>query len=223
VTFSHNLWISNQSRNPKSKGKVQFVNNVVYNWGKVGFVGGHSAGEHFVDVVGNYFIKGPSSSDTFAGEFADTDKLYQAGNMLAAGRSGKLEGRALEGADFRAATVVGKPWSRLVGIDAPDEAYRKVAGSAGCSLHRDSVDRRLIEDLTSLGNRGAVVSDPEEMGGFGSIEGGVAAKDSDGDGLPDEWEVAHGLDPHDAKDGMKVERERYAMVEIFLNGLVAGK
>ena len=44
VTFSHNLWINNQSRNPKAKGTVQYINNVVYNWGTNGYVGGHSAG-----------------------------------------------------------------------------------------------------------------------------------------------------------------------------------
>jgi hypothetical protein len=36
VSFLRNLWISNQSRNPKSKGKVQYINNVVYNWGVSG-------------------------------------------------------------------------------------------------------------------------------------------------------------------------------------------
>ena len=33
TTFSHNLWIDNKSRNPKGKGHVQYINNVVYNWG----------------------------------------------------------------------------------------------------------------------------------------------------------------------------------------------
>jgi pectate lyase len=220
VTFSHNLWISNASRNPKSKGKVQYINNVVYNWGKVGFVGGHSAGEHFVDVVGNYFIKGPSSSDAFAGEFAETDKVYQAGNVLCAGRTGKLEGRELAGKDFRGATVVGKPWSTLTQVDTAEEAYQKVAAGAGCSLRRDAVDKRLIADLMSLGRRGSVVSDPSEMGGFGRIEGGVAAKDSDGDGIPDEWEVAHGMVPRNSKDGNRVDGSGYTMVEVYLNGLV---
>jgi pectate lyase len=32
ITYSHNLWINNQSRNPKAKGRIQYVNNVVYNW-----------------------------------------------------------------------------------------------------------------------------------------------------------------------------------------------
>jgi hypothetical protein len=58
LTLSHNLWIDNKSRNPKGKGKIQYVNNVVYNWGVDGYVGGHSAADHYADLVGNYFIAG---------------------------------------------------------------------------------------------------------------------------------------------------------------------
>jgi len=43
VTLSHNLWMSNESRNPKVKGTVQYINNVVYNWGETGLCGGHSS------------------------------------------------------------------------------------------------------------------------------------------------------------------------------------
>ena len=44
ITYTHNLWINNQSRNPKAKGRIQYINNVVYNWGVCGLVGGHSGG-----------------------------------------------------------------------------------------------------------------------------------------------------------------------------------
>lgn len=43
VTFTHNLWIDNKSRNPKAKGTVQYVNNIVYNFGGGGgYIEGHS-------------------------------------------------------------------------------------------------------------------------------------------------------------------------------------
>ena len=84
VTFTHDLWINNQSRNPKAKGTIQYVNNVVYNWGGAGgFVEGHSANDSYDDVVGNYFIAGPDSADRHA--FAMgllTDKVYSAGNFI---------------------------------------------------------------------------------------------------------------------------------------------
>jgi hypothetical protein len=73
LSLSHNLWIHNKSRNPKGKGHIQYVNNVVYNWGVDGYVGGHSAAYHYADLVCNYFVKGPESSDLFIGEFTKTD------------------------------------------------------------------------------------------------------------------------------------------------------
>jgi hypothetical protein len=48
--------------------------------------------------------------------------------------------------------------------------------------------------------KGKLIRDPAEVGGFGAIKGGPIPKDSDGDGIPDVWEVAHGLNPKDASD-----------------------
>src|SRR5471032_76767 len=100
ITYSHNLWINNQSRNPKAKGKIQYVNNVVYNWGVCGLVGGHSAADHFQDVVGNYFIAGPNSNSHAVGECAKTDHIFLKGNFVDADKDGKLNGRELAPADF---------------------------------------------------------------------------------------------------------------------------
>ena len=102
VTFSHNLWISNQSRSPKSKGIVQYVNNVVYNWGVCGYVGGHSGAGHTADLVNNYFIKGPNSNNRFAGEFTATDHIFQKGNFIDMNRDGKLNGVLAKPEDFGA-------------------------------------------------------------------------------------------------------------------------
>jgi hypothetical protein len=43
ITVARNLWVNNQSRNPKGKADMQYINNVVYNWGSNGYVGGHSS------------------------------------------------------------------------------------------------------------------------------------------------------------------------------------
>jgi hypothetical protein len=202
VSFIRNLWISNQSRNPKAKGHVQYVNNVVYNWGVAGYVGGHSGTNHWADVIGNYFIKGPSSGAHFAGEFKSTDQIYQSGNYVDLDADGKLNGRPVTPADFGAQdgpTLLSTPTVLPpvpVAVLGAAEAYQKVVAGAGDSLHRDAVDRRLLDDLTSLGVRGQTVRDPEEMGGFGDIAGGKVIPASGGDGIPDTWKVSHGLDPH---------------------------
>jgi len=147
VTFARNLWISNQSRNPKSKGLVQYINNVVYNWGVCGYVGGHSAGDHAAVVENNYFIKGPNSNEHFAGEFKPTDHIYQSGNFIDLNTDGVLNGRLAKPEDFGTgadaptlenSTTLHSPVP--VKMDSAEIAYQKIISAAGCSLHRDSVD-----------------------------------------------------------------------------------
>jgi pectate lyase len=227
VTFSHNLWISNQSRNPKSKGIVQYVNNVVYNWGVCGYVGGHSGADHAADLIGNYFIKGPSSGHTFAGEFKSTDHIFQQGNFVDLNADGALSGRPVEAADFGAGdnAPVLIPASGVtppvpVKIDAAPDAYKKIAASAGCSLSRDSVDTTLIGDLTSLGKTGSTISDPAQMGGFGQLQSGPDKIKTSGDAIPDAWKTAHGIalsDPNAASGDYN--HDGYTNIEKFLNGL----
>ncbi len=165
ITYSHNLWINNQSRNPKAKGRIQYINNVVYNWGVCGLVGGHSEADHFLDAVGNYFIAGPDSNSAHAvGEFKPTDHVYQKGNFVDADKNGKLNGRELIAADFGrgedAPTFVTDyavaPLTNVTVESAPDALARVLAG-AGCSQHRDAVDARLIDAVKSYGTRGKII------------------------------------------------------------------
>jgi len=237
ISLSHNLWMSNESRNPKVKGTVQFVNNVVYNWGGTGLCGGHSGANHDLDVINNYFIKGPSSNDHFAGEFFATDHVYQAGNYVDLEADGKLNGQLAAPEDFHRAneksytlpTFVNAPAMHppiAITTDSAEAAYGKVAAGAGCSLHRDAVDLRLIGELTSLGLKGKTLPhlDPQGealAGGLGEVKGGPTPVDTDQDGIPDEWEKAHGLDPKDPADAAKTDASGYTNLEVYLNSLAS--
>lgn len=65
VSLIRNLYIDNKTRNPKVKGKNEFINNVVYNWGGGGgYIAGDSDGQSYANIVGNIFISGPSTSVT---------------------------------------------------------------------------------------------------------------------------------------------------------------
>ena len=45
--------------------------------------------------------------------------------------------------------------------------------------------------------------------------------DSDGDGMPDEWEIRHGLDPQNPDDRNKISADDdYTMLEVYLNDLI---
>ena len=100
VSLIKDLYISNKTRNPKVKGKNEFVNNVVYNWGVSGFVGGHSAENHYQDVINNYFIAGPNSNENFLAMFTTTDHVYHQGNYVDMNKDGILNGRLVVDSDF---------------------------------------------------------------------------------------------------------------------------
>jgi hypothetical protein len=224
VTFSHNLWISNQSRNPKAKGTVQYVNNVVYNWGVCGLVGGHSAADHQLDVINNYFIKGPDSGNHFTGEYADTDNVYQSGNMVDLNRTGKLEGRVATAADFGPATMVQSPAIKpavAVTLDDAPTAYEKVIASAGASLHRDSIDQKLIDDVRSLGLRGTILKNVADKDLTVTIPPAPAPTNTAGDGIADTWKLAHSLSLTDPSVATRLNPDGYTTIERYLNDLAA--
>ena len=58
-----------------------------------------------------------------------------------------------------------------------------------------------MADLASLGKTGSFISDPSEMGGFGEIKGGAVPIDTDQDGIPDDWEKDHHLNPRESDAG----------------------
>ena len=225
TTFSHNLWIDNKSRNPKGKGHIQYINNVVYNWGVDGYVGGHGGADHYADLIGNYFIKGPDSSDSFIGEFTKTDHTYQAGNFFDANKDGKLDGRPVTQADFEHvhATILPEPFAKPevpVHIDPAKKIVHEIAANAGDSLCRDSVDARLVKQLLSFGTEGKLIADETEVGGNPPQVEGKASVDTDGAGIPDTWERKHHLNPKDPADARKIDpRTGYTNLELYLNQL----
>ncbi|HEY4063006.1 MAG TPA: hypothetical protein VGM30_13965 [Puia sp.] len=223
VTIHHCLWADNQSRNPKAKAKIEYVNNVVYNWGVSGLVGGHSAADHYQDVVGNYFIAGPNSNESFLAMFTATDHVYQRDNRVDLNKDGILNGRAATTEEFakEKCTLLSEPTflsKNDVRITTPEAAYKIVIAQAGASLHRDAIDSRIIGYVTSLGKAGKIIRTVAEAGGQPAVaEVHSTRKDQDGDGIPDDWETAHHLNPKDAADAKTISAGGYSNLELYLN------
>lgn len=224
MTLSHNLWIDNESRNPKGKGHIQYINNVIYNWGVSGYVGGHSELDRYADIIGNYFIKGPSSkNDSFFAMFWPSDHVYQANNKVDLNKNGKLDGRTVLDRDLVQATAkVDKQsvldFARPVQTDSPEMAFKKVIELAGASICRDSVDQRMLRQTLSLGTVGRIIDSEDQVGGAPPLRQGKAPQDSDQDGIPDAWEVTHNLNPQDSADASKIDPSNgYSYLEEYIN------
>ena len=115
-----------------------------------------------------------------------------------------------------------------------DKAYEQVMNYAGCCNYRDEVDKRIISDtrkgtatFTGEGNKPGFINSPKDTGDSPwpelSIAGLSAPVDSDGDGIPDEWEIKNGLDPNNPVDGNTKTKDpngQYTNLEVYLNSLV---
>lgn len=226
ITVYQCLWTGNQSRNPKAKAKIEYINNVVYNWGKSAFVGGHSATDHFQDIVGNYFIAGPSSTYEFISMFTATDHVFQNDNFVDLNKDGKVNGRLITNEDFiqQKATVLNEPSvmkNSSVSIKKADEAWKTVMKEAGSSFKRDKIDKRIISYFKSLGKKGAIFKTETAAGGQNTVKPHFNKdKDTDLDGIPDRWEKQNSLDFKNPKDASIITNSGYSNLEIYLNKLV---
>lgn len=57
---------------------------------------------------------------------------------------------------------------------------------------------------------------------LGMCDGERMMKDTDGDGMPDDYETEQGLDPNNAADGAVTGADGYSNLERFLNGVASG-
>src|SRR6516225_6941705 len=193
-TWAYNIFASAHNRSPLAKANTQFINNIVYNF-QAGYTAGNTSGRFSHDIVNNYFITGPSTTnarDAFY-QMNTNQSVYASGNYEDSNRNGRLDGSPVSPSGV---TVLGSPWSPttqdLPTLSAAD-AYANDVANAGASLHRDSVDAQVIADVASLGRSGHMWSSQTQTGlpnnGYGTLNDGPALVDSDGDGLPDDWEV----------------------------------
>lgn len=135
-------------------------------------------------------------------------------------------------------------------VQSAADAYASVLAGSGATLpRRDAVDTRVIgmvrsgqvgdarasaEDSARASEVGyaekwvkeleegvtkGFITNPAQVGGYPEYKGEPYA-DGDGDGLPDAWETAHGLNPADPADASAdLNGDGYANIEDFLNGL----
>jgi hypothetical protein len=227
-TWYANLFANAHNRCPLAKANTQYVNNVVYNY-QAAYTAGNSAGVFSHDVVGNYFIIGPSTTSAANAFYqVDNQSIFASDNQLDDNRNGSLDGTPL-GAPA-GAVALQAAWSAdtaSIPTTSASDAYAEVIAHAGASLHRDQVDAQVVANVTSLGSAGSLWTSQSATGlansGYGTLAGGTPPLDTDGDGMPDAWELRYGLDPHSPADADgDFDGTGYTNIEKYINGLVDG-
>lgn len=138
-----------------------------------------------------------------------------------------------------------KPFSMPhITIMKAEEAYEFVLNNVGATLpKRDAVDERIIKQVrtgkieskdgleNAIGKefikrrlpadsyKKGIITHPDQVGGYPEYKG-KAYKDSDNDGIPDNWEKKNGLNPNDASDANKDSNgDGYTNLEKYFNGI----
>jgi len=223
-SFHHNLLAHCEGRNwslaggldgdGNFSGRLDIFNNVVYNWGGRTTDGG----AHEVNFVGNYYKPGPASTVFFAlnaqyDNFPGTQQYFFDQNVMP-GRFDETTETA--GRQVSSGTPNGySPWvtasffPSFATVQSADDALKSVLSDVGCTQPVfDDHDIRVVKETlngttTFRGSVSGVAGLPDneaDVGGFESYPttSRAANWDSDGDGLPDWWETAYGLNLHSA-------------------------
>ena len=180
ASFHHNLLAHHDSRNPrfdhdyvdtKCAGPIDFVNNVVYNWGGNSAYGGegstNGAGGRHINFVANYFKPGPATKSSVNTRLVDpwtscsnctyhpggsvvAPKIYLTGNTMTSSSDvtadnwkGSTKAKSIAGVDSRWTDGL----TTLKNEQTALEAYETVLAKAGCSLKPDAVDTRIINEV----------------------------------------------------------------------------
>jgi hypothetical protein len=224
---------------------VDLRNNVIYNWGFNSAYGGEASTANFVN---NYYKPGPATKSGVRSRIynpSDTlGRWYIQGNFVEGNPTvsndnwagGVNPGIAPKDINSIRAT---SPFPALpVTTHTPQQAFDLVMLYAGSSYPtRDSVDRRIVNETrngtVTYGGRTyaiaqgfdttkvyGIIDSQLDVGGWPVLNSQPAPIDTDHDGMPDDWELAHQLNPNNPEDRNQLGPDGYTMLETYLNQLV---
>ena len=202
-------------------------------------------GAHEVNFVNNYYQPGPATKFFYAlnaqyGGFPGSQRYYFEGNVMPGhfGLTNQTAGRIATTERGGSLPKDYSPWSDTpffepyVKTQPAVEAYTNVLVDVGCNFPKlDAHDTRVIAEVRNgtakfKGSKTGLPGLPDtqdDVGGWDKYPEvhRAADFDTDGDGMPDSWEKAHGLNPKDAADGnADLNGDGYSNLEKYLNSLV---
>ncbi len=223
ISLVGNFYCDNSTRNNKIKGINQYANNIVYNWSNGAYImGGDSEGSSYVNIQSNLFINGPAKGGAaFTGGNADFH-CYGVDNWQDNNMNGVFD--PFEITDYNAATRVDTPYDYpTLKLNPGKTLLETNLPTVGATLpYRDMADCYMVDEVLSYGKSGALISNEETLV-YGApntwkVYAGVKKQDTDGDGMPDEWEIDHMTDPN-KDDAMVISDTGYTNIENYINDI----
>lgn len=248
LTAHHNLFAHCNNRNPRFNGNrqgihefVDYVNNVVYNWGGNNIYAGEG-GDY--NIINNYFKYGPSTSKSVRYRIVNPGrtetipfgKWYVAGNYVDEANDvtknnwlGIVMGNGGTEDDKRNTVIDKAHPAETIHVQTAGNAFEAVLAHAGASYRRDTLDQRIIDDVK---NRTGFIIDVQgrypahspfeiTLDAWPALKSLPTPADTDKDGMPDEWEKKNGLNPADASDAVKFSLAKaYTNIEVYINSIL---
>lgn len=227
MTVHHNIFAHNWARNPRISGIIhsEIINNVIYGWGNAAVE--INQDKNITHVLNNYF---KAVEDSRHNEIVLSDQMhlesqvYISGNLTLDLRDGEnlMTSRIKNPENFEVSSEELFVPSNVT-MSSAEAAYADVLNYAGVIYPvRDMVDKRVVADVKT--GKGNIIDSQSQVGGWPNYQGGFYPQDGDDDGIPNEWEVTHGIDPNftgDASSFTIRSPSGYTWVEEYVNSLIS--
>ncbi|MDR1342756.1 MAG: pectate lyase [Prevotellaceae bacterium] len=236
--------------NQPDRELVDFRNNVIYNWGSNSGYAGEGGSYNLVSNyykpgagssnTARIFQPNPDAGDNSqkAGVWG---KFYVAGNHMlnvngspnasvindnwvgiTPNPSSKSKAELKSSVEFEKGEIT---------THTAEDAYALVLQKVGASFRRDATDTRVVNEVKNGlaprrasgggGTRAGLIDTQTDVGGWDTYSSATPPADTDGDGMPDAWETAKGLNPNSAGDGnTRTLSSVYTNLEVYLNSIV---
>ncbi len=237
-TYHHNLYAHHHARLPRPGNYIDrssdpegfildFRNNVIYNWSgrAAGYNADGSNGTNSITKINfadNYYKAGINSTGSLAfSESTTSARAWFSGNCMNGSYPGDpwslVSFSKFSDEDIKAYKQSNSIPVPAVQTDDAMTAYERVLAGAGAVLaKRDAVDIRIVSEVRN--GTGKIINDEQQVGGWPELKSAVPPKDSDKDGMPDDWEKQHGFKPDNPADGnTDGDADGYTNLEEYLN------
>jgi pectate lyase len=247
MSAHHNLFAHCANRTPRFDGIrntpsefVDFRNNVIYNWVTNNVYAGEGGN---YNLVNNYYKPGPDTKENvrkrilnpykkapsipFGKFYADGNYVDGAPDVSGNNWLGVVMNQGTE--EDAAKAKVTTPFAAInISTQSAANAYKLVLENVGASFKRDTLDERLINEVKK--GKGRLI---DVQGGYPhgtayeitinawpALKSLNPQKDSDKDGMPDEWETKSGLNASNPADAMTYTLSKaYTNIEVYIIGL----